>query len=181
MSARPYHRPMAKKTTPKPIGIMPSDKRGRTPRALSQTINRLTKPLLGRHGMVRGTLLTKWHDVIGKDLSAHTSPEKIIFARDGKSGGTLHLRCDSGAFATQVQHQEPQIIDRINTFFGYKAIVKIKLIQAPLASKRPPRVKPPKPLSKQKSQELSQTIASVEDDELRAILHRLGTSILRRE
>ncbi|MBL4691821.1 MAG: DUF721 domain-containing protein [Magnetovibrio sp.] len=171
---------MAKKTTPKPVGIIPSDRRGRSPRALSQTINRLTKSMLGRHGLVRGTLLTKWHDVVGEKLSSHTSPEKIVFARDGKSGGILHLRCDSGAFATQVQHQELQILERINTFFGYKAIVRIKLIQAPLGRKRMPRVKPPIPLSSHQAQKLSETVASVEDDELRAALERLGASILRR-
>jgi len=171
---------MAKKATPKPKGIIPSDRRGRSPRALSQTINKLTKSMLGRHGLTKGTMLTKWVDIIGEAMAEHTSPEKIVFARDGVSGGTLHLRCSSGAHATQLQHQEPQILDRINTFFGYQAIVRIKLIQAPLPHKTRPRRKAPKPLTKDQIQTLTQTVSIVKDDELHDVLERLGSSILMR-
>ena len=171
---------MAKKTTPKPKGIIPSDKRGRTPRALSHTINKLTKSMLGRHGLTKGTLLTKWVDIIGETMAEHTSPEKIVFARDGVSGGTLHLRCSSGAYATQLQHQEPQILDRINTFFGYQAIIRIKLIQAPLPHKPRQRHNAQRPLSKDQAHNLSKTVDVVDDNELHDVLERLGSSILMR-
>jgi len=154
--------------------------RGRSPRALSQTVNKLTKPMLGRHGLTRGALLTKWHDIVGEELSRHTTPEKIVFARDGVSGGTLHLRCDSGALATELIHREPLILDRINTFFGYQAVLRIKLIQAPLSRKKAARVKPPRSLTKKEQQDVSKTVSTVEDEELRDLLEKLGTSIVSR-
>jgi len=177
-----YHRDMAKKATSKPKGIIPSNVRNRSPRALSQTIDKLTKSMLGRHGLTRGTILTKWPDIIGEDLSRHTSPEKIVFMRDGVSGGVLHLRCDSGSLATELLHREPQILDRINTFFGYLAVVRVKLIQAPMPYKRPERIKPSPPLTALQTQDLSKTIAIVDDDdELRQALEKLGTAILKKE
>jgi len=172
---------MTKKPTPKPKGINPSDVRGRSPRALSQTINKLTKSMLGRQGLTQGSIIAKWHDIIGEDLARHTSPQKIVFARDGVSGGTLHLRCDSGALATQLQHTTPQILDRVNTFFGYQAVLKLRLIQGPLPGHVEPRKKPVRPLSKAQADAIAGTVASVEDDELRAALERLGSSIVSRD
>ncbi len=115
-------------------------------------------------------------------MARHTQPEKIVFSRDGVSGGTLHLRCDSGAFATEIQHLEPQIIERVNTFFGYKAVVRVKLIQGPLPKiKGEPAAQPARPLSADEAKNLSGTVANVDDDELREALERLGQSVMAKE
>lgn len=153
-------------------------------------VDRLTKSMLGRHGFVHGTIATKWPDIVGDDIARHTQPEKIVFSRDGVSGGTLHLRCASGAFATEIQHLEPQILDRINAFFGYNAIVRIKLSQAPLPARPGRRAsKSANPsgtnLDPEQAKEVENTVAktvqTVDDDELREALGRLGQSILGRE
>ena len=173
---------MAKKSTSnKPKGIVPSDVRGRAPRPLSQTVNKLTKSMLGRHGFTHGAIVTKWPDIVGENMSRHTAPEKIVFSKDGVSGGTMHLRCDSGALATELMHQEPLILDRINTFFGYQAVVRIKLIQGPLPQRKETRSKPPRQLSQAEARELAGTIASVDDEELREALENLGRSVLGRD
>lgn len=177
---------MAKKPTTKtparPKGIIPSDVRGRAPRPLSRMVERLTKSMLGRHGFAHGAIVTKWPDIVGDDMARHTQPEKIVFSRDGVSGGTLHLRCDSGALATEVQHLEPQILERINTFFGYKAVVRVKLIQAPLPKpKGQAPSKAPRPLTADEAKSLAGTVANVDDDELREALERLGQSVMGKE
>jgi len=169
---------MAKKSTSKPKGIIPSDVRGRTVRPLSQTVDKLTKSMLGRQGFTHGAIVTKWPDIVGDTIARHTAPEKIVFSRDGVSGGTLHLRCSSGALATQLMHQEPQILDRINTFFGYQAVVRIKLIQGPVPSHKETETKAPRPLSEAETRDLAKTIATVDDPELREALENLGKSVL---
>ena len=171
---------MVKKPTPKAKGINPSDVRGRSARPLSQTVNKLTKSLLGRQGFTHGAIVTKWPDIVGDNIARHTAPEKIVFSRDGVSGGTLHMRCDSGALATQLMHQEPQILDRINTFFGYLAVIRIKLIQGPVPSHRETKSKPPRPLSEAEASDLAKSIATVDDAELREALENLGKSVLGR-
>lgn len=162
-------------------GIEPSETRARTPRPLARMVEKLTKPVLGRHGFTHGAIVTKWPEIVGQDMARHTQPEKIVFSKDGVSGGALHLKCDSGALATELQHLEPQILERINTFFGYKAVVRLKLIQGPLPEGHggTPGM-PARPLSPNEAKALAGSVAGVDDPELRAALERLGRSVLGR-
>jgi len=177
---------MAKKSTPKASakakGIQPSEVRARAPRPLARMVERLTKSMLGRHGFVHGAIATKWPDIVGDDMASHTQPEKIVFSRDGVSGGVLHLRCATGALATEIQHLESQILERINTFFGYKAVVRIQLVQGPLPARKGARqATPPRPLSPEEARDLAGTVANVDDAELRDALAKLGRSVLGRK
>ncbi|MBF0248209.1 MAG: DUF721 domain-containing protein [Alphaproteobacteria bacterium] len=168
-------------TSAKPGGIVPGDRRTRRAEPVAKTVDKLTKGLLGRQGFTHGAIVTKWPDIVGEHLARHTQPEKIVFSRDGVSGGTLHLKTDSGALAIELMHLEPQILERINAFFGYRAVVRIKLLQGPL-----PRAKddapapPPQPLSAEEARNLAAAIAGVDDPELFAALERLGQAIKRR-
>lgn len=166
------------KSTKKPRGIVPSETRTRWAKPIAQSVDRLTKGLLGKHGFTHGVIATKWPDIVGENMARHTQPEKIVFSRDGVTGGTLHLKTDSGAFATELQHREPLIIERINTFFGYKAVVRIKLIQGPLPQpKGDPLGSPPRPLNETEAEDLAHTVAMVDDPEIKEALERLGSSI----
>lgn len=163
-------------------GIVPSEKRVRWVKPVAQTVDRLTKRVLGRHGFTHATIVTKWPEIVGDTMARHTQPEKIVFARDGASDGTLHLKTDSSAYALELQHQEPQIVERINTFFGYRAVVRIKLIQGPLPQRHPAarQGKPPRPLSAAESRDLSGVVDTVDDPELKAALERLGENVMGR-
>jgi len=171
---------MTKKAPPKPKGIHPSSVRRRKMQSLSQTIGKLTKSMLGRQGFTQGAIITQWPDIVGAAMARHTVPEKISFSRDGVSHGTLLLRCESGALATELQHQSPQILDRINAFFGYQAVTQIKLIQAPVAASRKPQNEPQRALNAAEAQSLSETIAPLKDEDLRKAFEKMGTSIFIR-
>lgn len=166
----------------KPRGINPSEYRTRWAKPVSQSIDRLTKGLLGKQGFSHGAIVTKWPEIVGETMARHTQPEKIIFSRDGATGGTLHLKTDSGAYAMELQHQEPLIVERINTFFGYKAVDRIKLIQGPLprTHQADRHTKPPRALNSAESKALAGTVADVDDPELKEALERLGKNILGR-
>ena len=172
----------AKSSKPKKKSFFdPSDIRARRVKPVAQTLDRMTRGLLGKHGFAHATIVTKWPQIVGDDMARHTVPEKIVFSRDGATGGTLHLKTDSGAFAMELQHNEPQVIERINTFFGYRAVVRIKLIQGPLPRNRGvQRAKPPQPLSKTETQAISDKVATVDDPELQKALERLGQNIAAR-
>lgn len=187
---------MVKASSPKPParkGIVPRETRSRKPRALAGLVDTLTKPLLDRHGFVHGAIATKWPDIVGDDMARHTQPEKIVFSKDGVSGGVLHLKCASGALATEIQHLEPQILERINTFFGYRAIVRLVLKQGPLPQSRGKAggkaqtggatAEPPLSAADAKAlaQTLADTLAQVDDEELRAALAKLGEGVLKRK
>ena len=95
----------------------------------------------------------------------------------------MHIRVYGGA-ATELQHLEPLVLERINGHFGYRAVAKLRLIHAPLSG-RGERAAEPKnselpPLDSQSAAELDALLAIVDDPELRASLGRIGRAIMAR-
>ena len=79
--------------------------------------------------------------------------------------------------ALEIQHSSDVILARVNRFFGWSAVGRLALRQAPLSRRDPPRSSAaPDPKS---VADVAKTLSAVEDDELRAALARLGASIKR--
>jgi hypothetical protein len=108
-------------------------------------------------------------------------PERIAFPPGMRNGGTLHLRVGNGVAATTLQHLKPVLIERINGYFGYAAVVRLRLIQRPL----PPRPAAPRPrvraLRGDEEARLKTCLESVPDGDLREALDALGRAILGRD
>ncbi|MGY8993187.1 MAG: DUF721 domain-containing protein [Rhodospirillales bacterium] len=156
-------------------------RRGGGPRALAPTVARLTKPLFKRRGFAVAAIVENWMDVVGPLLASRTMPERITFPTGKRDEGTLHLRVDSGALALEIQHQEHLLVERINGFFGYGAVSRLRMIQRPM----PPQPSGAVALAAIKSDEVSQYDASqiqsdTMDPDLRAALERLGQAVYRR-
>ena len=150
------------------------------PRALSKTIGRITKPIFAKRGFADGAILSEWPEIAGSLLAAHTAPEKIDYPRHVKTNGILRLRVDSGSFALEVQHLEPQLIERINTYFGYKAVGSIRTIQGPLPEKAASITSTLKTLNNEQEAALNEGLSDVHDEDIRHALEKLGRSILGR-
>lgn len=151
------------------------------PRALAATLPAITRPLFGKRGFANGAILTDWPSIAGELLARHSLPERITYPAGARSGGTLHLRIDSGGMATELQHLEPVLIERINGFFGFKAIGRLKIIQGPLPA---PADKPAsgagRPLDEAEEKDLAHSLADVEDEDLHRALSALGRAMAGR-
>jgi hypothetical protein len=78
--------------------------------------------------------------------------------------------------AIEIQHLSPVILERVNRFFGWRAVGRLALRQAPLARRPEPPVRPaPDP---QAAARLAATL-DVADEDLRNALARLGAAIKR--
>jgi hypothetical protein len=89
---------------------------------------------------------------------------------------TLVLRVE-GPAALEIQHKSDVILERVNRFFGWHAVGRLALRQAPLSRRdRPFRPGPPDPKAVEAE---AKSLSAVEDDELRAALARLGAAIKR--
>jgi len=155
--------------------------RGGKAKPLGQHVSRLTKRAFGRRGFADGAIVAEWKSVIGEHLSNLSEPERITYPQGKRAGGTLHLRIASGSIAVELQHLEPLLIERINGYFGYKAVEKIRLIQAPLA-KLPGKKAPPErpPLDEKKAREVANVLSDVDDPDLHEALNRLAHAVLSR-
>jgi hypothetical protein len=83
-----------------------------------------------------------WPRIAGADLAQWTTPERVKWPQGYESaelaqesgtrpGATLVLRVDP-ARALDVEYRSRQIVERINAYFGYRAIAEVRILQAPL-------------------------------------------------
>ncbi len=79
----------------------------------------------------------------------------------------------------EIQHSEPVLIERINGFFGYRAVARLSLQQTWIP--RQPSTPRLRPLSAPETAELDSRVAGVGDEPLRTALKRLGAAIMATE
>ena len=143
---------------------------GLRPAGLAST--RIVGPIVAQHGgSVLARLKADWPAIVGAELALTTWPE--AFAR----GGTLRLRVAPTA-AIAIQHRAPQVMERINLFFGRDAVARLALVQGPLPLPAPAMRAPPRPLARTEQTTLDRQLDGIADPELRAALGRLGRSII---
>ena len=113
----------------------PLERRGHGLRALASNLPRVTKKAVGRRGFADGALLSDWPRIVGNDLAKASEPIRLSFPkRQERSSGTLVLRVEPG-LAITLQHLEPQLLERVNSFFGYRIVNRLKLLQGPVRAR----------------------------------------------
>ena len=155
---------------------MAEERRGRL-RAIAAEVPKIAGAALGKHGFAEAQLVAQWPAIIGETLAEGVSPDKLSFPRGERREGTLHLRVAPG-LALEVQHREPVLVERINAFFGYRAVARLALKQGPSA-RAAARLPPPRrPLKAEERQSLDQRLQGIDDAGLKAALHRLGEAVI---
>src|SRR5277367_2634227 len=133
-----------------------------------------------KQGFAARELVTRWSDIAGPEIAAYSEPLKIQWPRpvegQPQEPATLVLRVE-GPMALEIQHASDVVLQRVNRFFGWSAVGRLALRQAPLA--RRDRSKTSRAPDASAVAKVAQTLSAVEDDELRAALARLGASIKR--
>jgi len=147
---------------------------------LGATVDKLTRQTFGERGLADGAIVHNWTSIIGDMLAAACQPEKIAYTKGQRGCGTLHLRVANSGLATEIQHLEPLVLERVNAYFGYKAVARLKLIHGPLPEPKPETKPVLRPLNAQQTQALATELCNVSDPELKAALEGLGQSVLGR-
>lgn len=149
------------------------------PQAIGRFVAKSTKAALVKRGFAQADILAKWPTIVGPTLSRVSSPERLSYSRNKSHEAALKIRVTPG-FAPEFQQFEPLIIERINSFFGYKAIARLQLIQAPVKPAENKEKKSfPEPSAEQK-QWLQEALKDVSDPELREKLTALGSKLVTR-
>jgi hypothetical protein len=132
-----------------------------------------------RQGFASAELMTRWTEIVGSEVAAHSEPVKIQWPRAAEPGarppGTLILRVE-GPAAVEVQHLTEVICERVNRFFGWRAIERVALRQAPL---RHAVRKPAAPLDPMATARIAAGMPEIVDEDLRQALARLGAAVKR--
>lgn len=148
----------------------------------STGLHRLAKRLLGAKGFAQIELVKNWPDIVGETLSPYCLPLSLDFPKEARENGILRLLVSSGAFALEIAQKSPLIKDKINTFFGYPAVVEIKIIQSQesfLEQSLKDADKPQKKLvTKEEENYIKQITEDIEDTELKNRLQSFAESFL---
>jgi len=150
--------------------------RGGEARMIGDLMPAIGRTAFRRFGFVQSSVVSRWPEIIGAAHARHCAPESIRFPVGEKVDGTLHLVV-SPAHAPIIQHVVPEIIERVNRFFGYRAVKQVRMRQGVVAPPRAAEPKAPPPSLKPVPIELGDSLRDVGDPELRAVLESLARSL----
>ena len=94
-------------------------------RSFGNTLPRSVKSILKKNGYNYSEIISKWNLLVGKEISNCCFPKSIKMSRENKNG-TLILsveRCNE----IIAEYSKKEIINKINSYFGYKLIDQIRL------------------------------------------------------
>ncbi|NBN64404.1 DUF721 domain-containing protein [Microvirga tunisiensis] len=159
---------------------------GGASRPLADLIGKAMQPAFRKRGFATADLVASWPDIVGERYGERVRPERLLWPRPVERDGealpepaTLVVNTD-GATALMLTHELPQVIARINAYFGWAAIGRIRIVQKPVTvpvRRRRPEIRP---LTGDEQAELDRKLAGVEHEGLRKALEKLGSQVIAR-
>lgn len=126
-------------------------------RSVGSFVPGLARKAFEKFGFSTVALLTEWPAIVGQELAGYTLPERLKWPRqtnprgeaqeeseagcEGRPGATLVIRVEPSR-ALDVQYGATQIIERINSYFGYRAVAELRLQQLTIKADREDQVAP---------------------------------------
>jgi len=154
--------------------------RGGPARPVAELVPQIGRAAFRRFGFVQSSVVTRWPEIVGERHAQVCMPEAIRFAPGEKSDGILQLVV-LPAHAPLIQHVIPEILERVNRFFGYKAVARVKLRQGAVKASNAQATRAAPPSLKPIPMELGESLRDIGDPELRAVLESLARSLGAKE
>tara|TARA_Y100000590_G_scaffold400675_1_gene484939 strand:+ start:7218 stop:7700 length:483 start_codon:yes stop_codon:yes gene_type:complete len=136
-------------------------------RPFGNTLPRGIKGILKKNGYNYSEIIGKWNILIGNSLSSYCYPKSIKVERENKKT-TLIIAVKRGNEIT-LEYSKKEIIDKINSYFGYKLIDQIRLITANSESKKIKKVRN----TIKTSEAFEKKIDKIENKEIKESLSKL--------
>jgi hypothetical protein len=155
----------------------------RRPVSLAEALTGCIAPALRRQGFGEAEIVTDWPQIVGARLAGVSAPVRLVWppsppraAPEEARPATLCVRVE-GAFAIEMQHLAPLIMERVNARLGWRCVARLQLLQGPLPRPRAraPRAPEPTAAEAKRAEALAQ---GVDEEGLRAALARLGARVL---
>ncbi|MEO6380214.1 MAG: DciA family protein [Caulobacteraceae bacterium] len=153
----------------------------RPPPPAGRSLAKFIKAMDAKYGEGTGGLAARWREIVGETLAKRTEPVKLVKPRGG-GGSVLELRVE-GPAAALIQHQAPEILDRVNLMLGAGAVARLRIVQGLVrqgaAAAAPAKKRRTGPLDAAAEAKLAQDLADAPDGPLKQSLLKLGRAVLR--
>lgn len=150
--------------------------RGGPAKAIADLTPQIGRTAFRRFGFVQSSVVTRWPEIVGPAHARICAPEAIRFPFGEKSDGILELVVVP-AHAPLIQHVIPEIMERVNRFFGYRAVARVKLRQGAVKPPQGTSDRKPPPSLKPIPMELGAGLRDIGDPELRTVLESLARGL----
>ncbi len=152
------------------------------PVPVSDLASAILDPVLRKRTGISVGLVQSWEEIVGPRLALNSRPEKIQWPRrmhedDPFEPAVLVVAC-SGPAALDLQHETGEIIGRVNSFLGFNAIGRIRIVQKPVSRHAGPVRPRLRKLTDAEQSKIAGTVSLIEDEGLKASLEKLGATIL---
>ena len=136
-------------------------------RPLSSSLPHQLKKILKKGGYNFSSIVDNWTKIAGKDISNSCYPNTVKMTRD-MNNGTLILNVVHGN-ELDIEYKKQEIVDKINSFFGFKCIkeIKLKIVQKKSVNKEI------KKFSEQNFSKYNNKLSNIQNQELKKSLSRL--------
>jgi len=94
---------------------------GRDPLGLGKVVGRLVAERGWTSPVAVGSVMAQWSVLVGPEISAHCTPESF-------TGTTLHVRCDSTAWATQLRLLSLSLLEKFRADLGEGVVTSIRVL-----------------------------------------------------
>ena len=149
--------------------------------SIGQLAGTIAAPAFAHHGPGHGQIAAAWPDLVGAELASVSSPLRLTWPR-GKAAGSSRRQSDGatltigidGPRAIEFQHSAHRIMDAINSLFGYRAVAKLRLVQASPSLTSKARRRQPVDAAN------AEPVSGVKSADLRDALARLGKTVQTR-
>lgn len=98
---------------------------GRDPLGLGNVVSRLVSDRGWSSPLAVGSVMAQWDTLVGPEIAAHCQPESF-------EATTLHVRCDSTSWATQLRLLSSSLLAKFDADLGRGVVTKI-LVLGPAA------------------------------------------------
>lgn len=154
-------------------------RRGAQP--VADFVSELVDPIVRRRAGMTLDLISSWSEIAGTDHAEGSRPEKLEWPRSADEGepfqpATLVVACE-GARAVYLQHETAMLLGRINTYFGFTAVSRVRFVQRSFEKPQPQRRVSKGVVEPAAAHRLQDMLRNVDDPVLRQALEKMGRGV----
>ena len=150
-------------------------------KALAELIGRTLGTTVARQGFSGADIILSWPEIAGERLATASQPIRLDWPRRRDPAGAaepaaLVIRVES-AFALELQHLAPLILERVNAFYGWRCVSRLVLKQGPVRSAAKRHLEA-RALTPEERARVDGSVAGVDEAALKGALERLGRAVM---